>query len=70
MRYRGELMPKILRCGDIFPGCPSVIRGDTSDEIIINLAQHAHIMHDLREFTPEMLHQVRAAIHHEKASAA
>lgn len=63
-------MPKTLRCGDIFPGCPSVIRGDTSDEVIINLAQHAHIMHNLREFTPEMLHRVRAAIQFEKINAA
>jgi len=63
-------MPKTLRCGELFPGCPSVIRGETSDEVIINLAQHAHIMHGLREFTPEMLQRVRAAIHHEKNASA
>ncbi|HKW89404.1 MAG TPA: DUF1059 domain-containing protein [Candidatus Acidoferrales bacterium] len=63
-------MPKTLRCGEIFPGCPSVIQGESSDEVIINLAQHAHIMHNLREFTPELLHRVRAAIHHETATAA
>ncbi len=63
-------MPKTLRCGDLFPGCPSVIRGETSDEVIINLAQHAHVMHNLREFTPELLRKVHAAIHHDKASAA
>lgn len=63
-------MSKTLRCGEIFPGCPSVIRGESSDEVIINLAQHAHIMHNLREFTPDMLSQVRAAIHQESSASA
>jgi predicted small metal-binding protein len=63
-------MPKFLRCGDIFPGCTSVIRGGTTDEVVINLAQHARTLHDLREFTPEIMRRLRSAIHDEKASAA
>ncbi|HEV2491377.1 MAG TPA: DUF1059 domain-containing protein [Candidatus Acidoferrales bacterium] len=63
-------MPKFLRCGDIFPGCISVIRGESTDEVVINLAQHARNVHDLREFTPEILRKLRTAIHDDKANAA
>lgn len=60
-------MPKTLRCGELFAGCPSVIRGETSDEVIINLAQHAHVMHKLMEFTPELLRRARAAVADDKS---
>ena len=63
-------MPKLLRCGDIFPGCISVFRGETSDEVIIDLAQHARSAHDLREFTPEILRRLRSSVRFEKATAA
>ena len=56
-------MPKIIECAKVDPssGCQHVVRGETEEEVLMNAAEHAK-EHGIREVTPEMMAQVKAAI--------
>ena len=56
-------MPKIIECAQVDPssGCQHVVRGETEEEVLRNAAEHAK-EHGIREVTPEMMAQVKAAI--------
>jgi len=34
-------MAKVLRCGELFPGCSVEARGETEEEILKQAAEHA-----------------------------
>ena len=57
-------MTKVLKCGDLMPGCPYEARGETEDEVVQKAGAHAKADHDL-EVTPELVEQVRGAIREE-----
>ncbi|MGR3737930.1 MAG: DUF1059 domain-containing protein [Limimaricola soesokkakensis] len=57
-------MTKVLKCGELMPGCPYEARGETDGEVIEQAASHAKKAHSL-ETTPELADQVRAAIREE-----
>jgi predicted small metal-binding protein len=59
-------MAKQLRCGDLMPGCKTVIEGKDDNEVLTKAAEHARRDHQINEVTPDLEKQVRAAIH-EKA---
>jgi len=52
-----------MRCGDLMPGCPTVIEGRDDDDVLTQAAEHARRDHEIAEVTPDLEKQVRAAIH-------
>ncbi|PRY26876.1 putative small metal-binding protein [Aliiruegeria haliotis] len=54
-------MTKVLKCGDLMPGCDFEARAETTDEILREAAAHAKEVHGL-DVTPELAEQVKARI--------
>jgi predicted small metal-binding protein len=54
---------KILECAKVDPssGCSYVARGNTVDEILTNVAEHAKT-HGINSVTPELISLVKANI--------
>jgi predicted small metal-binding protein len=55
-------MGKILRCGELFPGCSIEARGETEEEVLRQAAEHARRDHGLAQIEPATLAKVKAAI--------
>lgn len=55
-------MPKELRCGDLMPGCNTVVEGKDESEVMARAAEHARSAHGLQEVPPELAGKVRSAI--------
>lgn len=51
-----------LACGDVLPGCGSVLRGDTRDAVLAAVATHAERQHGIIEIDPGTLAAVEAAL--------
>jgi predicted small metal-binding protein len=58
-------MAKVLRCGDVVPGCDFKMTGSSEDEVLEKAAAHAKSAHGLDSIPPEVLDKVRGAIHDE-----
>jgi predicted small metal-binding protein len=56
-------MAKELRCGDLMPGCPTVIEGRDENEVLTKAVEHARREHNIQEVTPDLASKVKAAIH-------
>ena len=57
-------MTKVLKCGDLMPGCDFEAKGDSVDEILKAAATHAKEAHGV-EVTPELAEKVKSAIKNE-----
>ena len=55
-------MAKVLRCGDIMPGCDTVIEGKTEDEVFAKAEQHVHKEHNMHFILPSVMTRIEAAI--------
>lgn len=55
-------MPMELRCGELMPGCKTVVEGKDEAEVMARAAEHAKNAHALDQITPELAGQVRSAI--------
>ena len=55
-------MAKVLRCGDLMPGCSAVIEGKDVAEVMKKGAEHAKTAHGVAVVPPEMAKKVEAAI--------
>lgn len=55
-------MAKELKCGDLMPGCKTIVEGKDEEEVMAKAAGHAKEAHGLQEITPELASQVRSAI--------
>ena len=53
---------KEFKCGQLVPGCETVIDGQSDDEIVAEVAVHARDAHGMDEVPPEVEDKVRAAI--------
>ncbi|QXC63484.1 DUF1059 domain-containing protein [Aquihabitans sp. G128] len=53
---------KQFACGDVVPGCGQRFTGDTEDEILGQVADHAAADHGLAEVPADVVEAVRAAI--------
>ena len=53
---------KEFRCGDLVPGCPTLIEAESEEEILEQVAVHAREAHAMDEVPPEVVDQVRASI--------
>lgn len=57
-------MTKVLKCGDLMPGCSFQAKAETEDEVLQAAAAHAKEVHGL-EPTPDLVEKVKAAIRDE-----
>jgi predicted small metal-binding protein len=55
-------MAKILKCGDVVPGCEAEFRGDSEQEIMKSAAEHAKTEHGLDEIPADVMSKVKASI--------
>jgi predicted small metal-binding protein len=55
-------MAKVLRCGDLMPGCKAVLEGKDEAEVMAKGAEHAKMAHNMTSIPPEMAAKVKAAI--------
>jgi len=53
---------KVLKCGDLMPGCDFHAEGESADEVLQKAAAHAAEAHGITEVTPELAAKVKAAI--------
>ena len=61
-------MAKELRCGDLMPGCETVIEGKDEAEVMAQGAEHAKAAHGLQQITAELAGKVRSAIREKQVS--
>jgi predicted small metal-binding protein len=54
-------MAKILKCGDLMPGCSFVAEGKDMAEVMANGAEHAKTAHGMTSIPPDPA-KVQAAI--------
>ena len=62
-------MTKVLKCGDVVPGCNFEMRGNSEDEVLKKANEHAKTAHNMQNMPPDVLSKVRAAIHDERESS-
>lgn len=55
-------MAKVLRCGDLVPGCNTVIEGKDEAEVLTKGAEHAKTAHNITSIPPDMIDKVKGAI--------
>jgi predicted small metal-binding protein len=59
---RRRVMAKVLRCGDLMPGCNTVLEGKDVAEVMAKGAEHAKKDHGINQIPPDMVAKVQAAI--------
>ncbi len=57
-----ERMSKELACGAVVPGCDAVFRGESEDEVLAQVPEHARDAHGMEEVPPAVVDRARAAI--------
>jgi predicted small metal-binding protein len=55
----------VLHCSDVGFDCGHVIRADTEEELMKQVAEHAAEVHDIKEVSEEVAAKVKAAIRDE-----
>lgn len=55
-------MSKILECGRLVPGCDYVVHGDTEDEVMVKMAEHAHSAHEIDHLSEDLKARIRSVI--------
>jgi predicted small metal-binding protein len=63
-------MAKVLKCGDVVPGCNAEIRGNSEDEVLKKANEHAKTAHNMQNMPADVLSKVRGAIHDEGQTGA
>ena len=61
-------MSKVLKCGDVNPGCDTEIRGESEHDVLRKAAEHAKKDHHMESMPPEVLSKVKSAIRDEGAA--
>ena len=60
-------MAKVVSCKDVGVDCDFVIRGETTEDILQQAAEHARTVHNMIEIPPEVAEKLRVAIRDEAA---
>ncbi len=55
-------MSKTMRCKDVGPDCDFVASGETDEEVIAQVAEHARSEYGFEEVPPELAEKAKAAI--------
>ncbi len=56
---------KVVNCRDVGFDCEGVVRAESEEEVLRQVAEHARTVHDV-EVTPEMAEQVKDLIREEE----
>jgi predicted small metal-binding protein len=59
-------MAKVVRCRDVGFDCDGVVRADTEEEVLAQVAQHAKEVHGIDEVTDEIVEKVKSVIREEE----
>jgi predicted small metal-binding protein len=60
-------MAKVVRCRDVGFDCEGVVRADTEEEVLAQVAAHAKEVHNIETVTPEIVEKVRSVMYEEEA---
>lgn len=55
-------MPRVFKCGDVVPGCNTVLEGRDDAEVIRKATEHAKVVHGMATMAPDVVNKVKAAI--------
>ena len=55
-------MAKVLKCGDLMPGCNFVAEGKDVAEVMAKGVEHAKTAHGLSTIPPDLAQKVQASI--------
>ena len=58
-------MTMIVQCKDVGFECEGVVKAETEEELLKQVAEHAKTVHGLEEVTEEVVEKVKSVIHHE-----
>jgi predicted small metal-binding protein len=59
---RRSEMPKVLKCGDVMPGCTTVLEGLDEADVMRKATEHAKTTHRMPTMPPDVATKVKAAI--------
>jgi predicted small metal-binding protein len=62
-------MARKMSCRDVGPDCDFVARGESDDEVMGQVAEHARAAHGMEEVPPELAAKAKAAITDEEQRA-
>lgn len=60
-------MAKTMSCRDVGADCDFVARGNSEEEIMAQVSEHARTAHKMSDIPPEVVEKVRGAIRDEAA---
>lgn len=55
-------MAKVLRCGDLMPGCKAVVEGNNEAEVMAKAVEHAKKDHGMTTIPADVAAKAKAAI--------
>ena len=55
-------MPKEVRCRDLGFDCDGVVQGESEEEILTQVAEHAKEVHNMTEIPEEVVEKVRSVM--------
>jgi predicted small metal-binding protein len=58
----GEVAMKVLHCGDLMPGCDTVLKGKDADEVLAKAEDHARKAHNMVLIPLSVISQMERAI--------
>ena len=58
-------MAKVVHCRDVGFDCDGVVRAETEEDALRQVAEHARSVHGLEEVSPEIAEQVRSVMREE-----
>lgn len=58
-------MTKVVHCRDVGFDCDGVVRAETEEETLQQVAAHAKSAHNIETVTPEMVAKVRSVMREE-----
>jgi predicted small metal-binding protein len=58
-------MSKVVHCRDVGFDCEAVVRAETEEEALRQVAEHARAQHGLTEVTPEVAEKVKSVMRDE-----
>jgi len=57
---------KVVRCRDVGFDCDGVVRAETEEELLQQVAEHARSAHNVEEVTEEMVAKIKSVISEEE----
>jgi predicted small metal-binding protein len=58
-------MAKVVRCRDVGFDCDGVVRAETEEEVLKQVAAHAKTVHNLEKVSKEVIEKVRKVMRDE-----